>query len=318
LDTAKLLNFDGGTFFFNFQNQIGSKMSRDGAVQETSDATAVGRTQISECWYEQYLVNKTLRFKIGKIDANSDFSHIATSEEFLNSSMAYSPTIFGLPTHPDPACGALLFVYPTNNLYAGGGLFDGSTISGRLTGLHGLTSIFHASNLFLIGETGAKWTNSNRYDGNVGIGVWHITGKVPTFNGSENSLATGPYLFFEQTLWRPCPEDKDDDRGIAMFLQYGHADPSYSLIENHAGAGIAWTGPISSRNLDTFGLGVSWAELGHDPRFSHRQETVTEMFYRFQVTKFFSIKPDIQYIRDPGESNQENCLLGTLQIVIDF
>ena len=40
--------------------------------------------------------------KAGRIDANTEFAALHASEEFLNSSMGYSPTIWGMPTYPLP------------------------------------------------------------------------------------------------------------------------------------------------------------------------------------------------------------------------
>jgi porin len=318
VDTAKLLHLEGGTFFVNFQNEVGSTLSLDGAVQEASDVTTEGRTQISELWYEQRLAGGKLRVKGGKIDANTEFSHIEFSEHFLNGSMAYSPTILGLPSHPDPAMGLILGVQPTDHFYGQVGVFDGSTFAGRPTGAHAVTLFSGLPNVFLIGEAGATWTDADRHDGKFAIGVWHITGTIPRFDGGDRSGATGPYCFVEQTLWRPNPADRDDERGIALFLQYGWAEPSYSLVQEHIGGGLSWTGPVPSRASDVFGFGASYARLGRNPEFLHGQELVTELFYRLRATKFFSIQPDLQYIHDPSQSLRSDCLAATLQFIIDF
>ncbi|HVT83375.1 MAG TPA: carbohydrate porin, partial [Phycisphaerae bacterium] len=273
LDAAKLFKLEGGTFFVNFQAQGGTHAGVSGAVQEPSDAALESRTQVSELWYEQKLFGEKLRLKLGKMDANTDFSVIETAEDFLNGAFAASPAIFGLPTHPDPAAGVVLFAYPTENLYAGAGVFDGRTIGGRPTGAHAL-SFSRVSTLFLIAEAGAKWSLPGGREGHVGVGAWHVTGDVPTFGGGTREGACGPYAFVEQQLWRAHAEGEEDERGVSMFLQYGSAGASFSPVFRHIGGGLAWTGPCAARPLDVVGVGVSAATLGHDPAFVHSHETV--------------------------------------------
>ena len=67
------------------------------------------------------------QFTLGKLDANSKFAYAVNAGEFIQSSMGFSPTILGFPSYPDPAMGAIAFVHPSDHLYAGFGLFDGST-----------------------------------------------------------------------------------------------------------------------------------------------------------------------------------------------
>ena len=50
-----------------------------------------------------------------------------------------------------------------------------------------------------------------------------------------------------------------------------------------------------------------------------KTETAIEMFYQYQLTDNFMIKPDIQYIVNPAamDSPIDNALVGTLRFVIN-
>ena len=145
VDTETLVNWEGGTFSLDFQNHAGQSPSDDvGDIQGVNNTDADGRTQISEAWYEQVMLEKKLRIKAGKIDANTEFAYPEYGSEFLNSSFGISPTVFGLPAYPDGAFGFNAFVYPTNRFYIGFGMYDGSGAEdGLATGSYGPSKLFH-------------------------------------------------------------------------------------------------------------------------------------------------------------------------------
>jgi porin len=317
LDMGKLFRVEGGTFFVNFQNQSGGEVSSAGSLTDPSDVTTPDRTEVSELWYEQTLWDGKLRVKVGKVDAVTEFTHIKTSEEFRNDSFEHDPTIIGLPTHPDPAVSINVFAYPTEHLYAGFGLYDGSTAAGRPTGPRGLTLFDRAPQLFLIGEVGGTWDLGGGRDGKLGLGVWHLTKRVPRFDGRFESAVAGGYLFVEQTFWRPSAE-AGDERGIGVFAQYGVTDPAVSVAAQHVGGGVAWKGPIAGREDDAAGVGLTWIELARDAALPHGQEWVGETFYRVQVTKFLSVKPDLQYLHDPAFNARRDAVVALVQVIVDF
>ncbi len=127
VDLEKLMGLEGGTFYTDYQAFVGFDGSRDiGDIQAFSNIDLNKRSQLAEFWYEQWLWNKGFRFKIGRVDANSEFAFVDNGADFINSSMGFNPTIFVFPTYPDPASSANFFLYPTENLSFGFGLYDGA------------------------------------------------------------------------------------------------------------------------------------------------------------------------------------------------
>ena len=323
IDTKKLLGWDGGTFFTNFRAQEGLTHSLDGSFGSTSHLYGPRRLQLSEIWYQQSLFDDKLHIKAGKIDANGDFDNTVNGADFLNDFASYSATLLGFPTDPDPAFGADVFIYPNDNFYAGFGIFDGSLIDGVATGSYGPASLFNGSaSYFLIGEAGAKWTLSNARSGRLGIGFWDHTGTIQHLDdsGSDRSVI-GPYLSFDQTLWKKNPDQSDDNRGIGLFVLAGYANPRVSSVDYQASGGLAWTGPVPSRVNDVLGLGLGFLHFSNatNAGFDEAAETTLELFYRIQVTPWMNVQPDLQYIHDPGGiSSQHDAVAGTVQMVIDF
>ena len=154
IDGGKLLGVEGARLFADFQVQGGSDGTVDvGDLQGYSNIDGPHRVQLAKVWYEQVLLDRALRFKIGKVDANTDFAYVEHGFRFLNSSFGFSPTVLGFPTYPDPAFGALAFVRPGGGVYLGAGVFDGATQAGVATGPRGPRTLFDdPAGLFAIGE----------------------------------------------------------------------------------------------------------------------------------------------------------------------
>lgn len=323
LDTQRLGLWDNATFFLNFQQIDGPGIGDEvGDVQGLDNMDADGRAQLSEIWYEHLFAEETLRIRLGKIDANSEFAFADRAGEFLNSSMGFSPTIFVFPSYPDPAFGFTLFTYPTESLYAGIGVFDGSGQEGITTGSRGPSTVFGGpGDLFYIAEVGVMWSNDDQtLEGRLGGGVWFHDGDFTTFAATTDDHATGFYLVFDQMLWRENPGDDDDAQGLACFFQYGYADEQVSSVAHHFGGGVTWTGLIPDRNEDVLGLGVSAAILSDEAGagFTDTAETAVELFYRIQLTPYLSVKPDLQYIANPGGAGADDALAATVRVELSF
>ena len=319
LDTAHLVGWKDGTFFLNFQNQDGrngEEMVR--SVQGISNIDSDRLTQISELWYQQLLWDGKARIKVGKVDANAEFARVENGAEFLNSSFGFSPTIVGFPSYPNPATSLNIMATPTPWLYCGVGLYDGATMESSPTGSRGPAGLSRHG-MFYIGEAGLKWGETLR--GRVGAGSWHHTGDMPRFDGRTQSGTTGYYLTLDQQLWRQNPSAADDNKGLAMFAQYGWADAAVSPVEQHLGAGLTWTGLIPGRDSDVLGLAATYARLSKAPgaAFDAYDEVVVELFYKVQVLTWLSVKPDLQYIHNPGGlKDRDDALAATLRVQIDF
>ncbi len=323
LDTQRLGLWEGGTFFLNFQNIHGPGIGDElGDVQGLDNLDADGRTQISEIWYEQLLLGEQVRIRIGKVDVNSEFAYVDNGGEFLNSSMGFSPTVFVMPSYPDPAFGFTLFIYPSESLYAGIGMIDGSAQEGIATGSRGPSTLFGApGDLFYIAEAGSTWAlNERTLPGRVGVGVWVHDGDFVRFDAGMEDRAVGFYFVLDQMLWRENSEDEEDSQGLAGFMQYGYADANLSSVEHHIGVGATWTGAIPERDDDVLGLGISVARLSDDPAagFTDDAETAFELFYRLQLTPYIAVKPDLQFIKNPGGAGADDALVGTVRVEISF
>ncbi len=314
------LGIEDGTIFINYQNLVGRDASRDvGDLQKFSNIDSNSRSQVAEFWYEQWLFNKRLRFKIGRMQSDSEFAFVENGAEFIHGSQGHSPTIFVMPAYPDPASGVALFVYPTETVYAGFGVYDGAASRGVHTGVHGPHTL-DLADLFFIGEVGKKWAfTQRRLPGRVSLGGWGHHGTFERFSGKTQNGTAGMYFVLDQMLWRENPELEEDTQGIASYLQYGYADNTVSEIAHHIGAGLTWTGFFSGRDSDVLGLGTNWARLSDYADFRRGYELAFEWFYKFAFSQQLSLKPNLQYILNPSGGNAAaHALVGTLRVEWSF
>ncbi len=86
------------------------------------------------------------------------------------------------------------------------------------------------------------------------------------------------------------------------------ASGAFSEVEHYIGGGLAWTGAIPTRNDDIFGLGSFHVVFSDDVDFEDDSETSIELFYKAQISPWLSIKPDVQYIINPGGDGKDDAL----------
>ncbi|MEZ5964862.1 MAG: carbohydrate porin [Planctomycetota bacterium] len=317
---SKLLGFEGGSLYLDANLIEGRDGNRHlGSLLGVSSVDAPERRQISELWYEQFLLDHHLRCKFGKIDALSEFGFSELAGTFAETSASWSPTLLAQPTYPDSATGALLFVYPDDHWYGGFGIFDGATQDGFTTGTRGPSTFFSDSksaSWYSTGEVGCRFHPCECFgEGRIAAGFFHHTGRFDRFDGGTEHGTTGVFLIAEQQLWR----EADEEQGMAVSVRFGVADEDVAAVHQHVAIGLTYVGAIPGRDADT--LGVLW-NLGRTSRANGstftRDEQQFGVFYRAQLTPFCALQPDLQYFVAPGGGGQRDAFLGLLRLELTF
>jgi carbohydrate-selective porin OprB len=293
LDLEALLGLSGTTFFVDAYHTAGDSLSAllgDWQVASNIDSDPVD--VLAELWLEQAGAGGAYRVKVGKMDVNSEFAFVDNGGEFLNSSMGFSPTIFALPTFPLPAFGALVEGH-AGAFHARLGVFDGAGATGYDTGGNGPSFWSdHPTSAFYIGEVGVRWEGSA--PGRLAVGHWHHNADFDRFDGGVDDDAQGQYLVLDQHLASDLA-----GRDLGLYGQLGLADERVSEVGVHLGAGLVWLSPDTGTGA---GLGVTGVEFTDEPAagFSADRELTVELFWRAQPLGWLSVKPDLQYITNPG------------------
>lgn len=319
LASDPLLNYRGGTFFANFQFQRGQSPADEiGDYQGVSSIDADGRTQLAALWYEQ-AIGESLRIKLGKMDVNADFAYSEFGGYFMNGAFA-CPATMPIPTYPDSAFGLAAFYDFSPECYVSGGVFDGAAQEGVTTGDQGPATFFGSpADLFLILETGAAYTcGDSGTGGRFAIGAWHHTGTFDRFSGGTEDGTTGFYLAVDHTFYRENPKSDEDTQGLGAFVLYSYADPAVVEVSHHLACGVVYQGLIETRDDDSVGIGATYVHFADNAGFADDGELAIETFYELKPQPFVSVRPDIQYIVNPGGTGLADAVALGLRVNIDF
>lgn len=325
-DFEPIFGIKGGSAFIDFYSSDMRGGSLDvGDYQGISNIeTGTNVDQIAELWYEQKLFENVLRLKVGKIDANAEFAFVEASSDFLHTSAGFLETIVDFPTYPDPAMGVVLFAYPTDNLYAGAGFFDGALADGIRTGGRGPETFFsddESEAWFIIGEGGLTWKEFlGGGAGRLSAGVWHQSAIFESFDGGTQGGTTGFYIMAEHQFWRRGAADEESEKGLFGWVQYGWADEDVWDMGNNIAGGVTLRGTFSGRDDDSAGVFLSFADLSDAEGSPYEgNETALEFTYRIQVTPAVVIRPDLQFIFDPsGDPTIDDAVVGAIRFEVTF
>ena len=322
VDMDQLLHITGGKFYadleaHSFQNPTNLLV---GDLQVFDKNTANPFLQMFELWYQQKFFHNTLRLKVGKVDANVEFSLIDNGLDFMTSSAHVTPTLFVFPTFPDPMPSVNLFFTPGKLFYTSIAVYDANQNDHFLdfSGKPGSVQSSLTGTLW-ISETGLTWSHlsGSEDDGNLRLGIWKHTGQ---FNRTDdNSLihgADGLYIVINQTLWKPI-SDKNTNRGLRMFLEFAHSNKGVAPIYQHFGGGLVWKGITAKRPNDEIGLCTQYGRISPRSGLLWNHEQAVESFYKIYLTSWLNLQPDAQYIVHPG-GKYPNALIGTLQLNLMF
>jgi porin len=321
LDTEKAFKWKGGKFYVDLEYHAGRNPSRalTGDLQVFDKLNFSRYLQIFELWYQQELFDGRLRLKLGKVDANTEFSVIDNGLPFLNSSTQVSPTIIPFPTTPDPMPGANLFFTPNKIWYASFGAFyaNRSDTFGDFIG-HPQSEQPTEAGTFFIGETGLRWQHAPLLgaSGNLKVGGWGHTGIFPRLDEGHQKGADGFYTVLDQTLWQPEGEP-EESRGVRTFLEAGRTQSSVSVIDWNMAGGVTWTGPVSPRPDDILGFSANCAHLSPQAGLLHTYELALEWLYQVPLTKWATLMPDVQFIIHPG-GQYPDAVVATLDLTVRF
>ena len=319
LDLQKLFGLKNAVFYTDLEYHIGNNPSEKliGDFQVFDKHNSFPFLQMLEFWYQQKLFNSKLRIKIGKIDANSEFSLIDNGLEFINSSTQVTPTFFTFTTFPDPVPGINIFFTPDKLFYINLAINYANQNAGFLNFYGNPVSVQPTTNgVLLLGELGLIWNRLSNFkkDGNFKLGLWQHTGTFNSFKDKTVQGAKGIYVIFDQTLWQPITSNSND-RGIRMFLELGLTDRNLTAVIAHYGGGVVWTGLAARRNKDAVGFSSHYVSLSPDLHLPEKNETNLEAFYKLAITNWLSVKADVQYIINPG-GEFNNALVSTM--LLDF
>jgi porin len=337
LDTEKLGLWRNGLVHVSSIYPHGSSVSRYvGDILTVSNIDAFDSWRLYELWIEQRFADERFSVRFGQLLVDEEFTFSKAAENFINSAFGWPAFISGNVVNTGPAFyvaapGVRLRYEPSERFFVQSGVYDGDTFDSPTGDPHVNAS---GTRIHLSGEQGIYWISEAGYhfkgaslEGEYKVGAWLHTGDFTSNfhdrNGDPYLLSGlepkqharnfGAYIAANQEIWR------DEEANVAVFGRFGGSPPDRSLFTWVFDGGITATGVLPGRTDDKIGAGVAYASLSRDIRKAERldarlngnessgfsdYEAVLELFYSVQITKWWTIQPDFQWIFNPGANTR--------------
>lgn len=318
-DTARMGLWPGGLFEIMAESQFGDSVNDEVGGVANDDALfpipGYRDVTVSQFSFTQAL-SEHFGLILGKLDITggdkNEFAWIQ-GDDFLHASFGWNPVT--ARTVPYTPLGAGLFVLGDWGIWTFNILdTEGSANeSGFDTVFEGGTSLasevrFNVQPFDLPGHQlfGGTWSDKNfialEQDPRLGLDLMGnrlLRTAIRIIGLARESSSWSFYYNFDQYFY---VEPEDEKQGVGLFGRFGLSDGQANAIETFYSFGVGGTGIIPDRDRDKFGIGYFYTGYSGD-----LQEMVSlddtqgvEIFYRFEVTPWFHLTPDLQFIVNPG------------------
>lgn len=322
LDLEKMGLIEGAEFWIRGKGTWGGDISdfdreKVGGLFKTNQDASIEEAIFVDKWhYRQFLFDKKLEFRIGRMEPVKDLfdtSKIIGHEDkyFMNRALVINPTI---PLRK----GLGLFVRWnfSEHAYLSAAALDANSRP-RQTNFN--TAFHDKAEFRFYAELGCKPAfKSAKGDlpGHYRAGTWYDpldkTQFFDTLDGRRAERFKGDdwgfYIGLDQMIWKEN-EDPNDKQGLSVAARYGYADGEVNLIEHFWAIAAQYEGLFAERDKDVIGLGIAQGVLSDAYREIHRQadrETVYELYYSYRATPWLTISPDLQFITNAGGDDDDN------------
>jgi porin len=303
-------------------NSVGSYFGVNG------DARPRRSIDVTELWYQHNFWDGALQLRLGKIDLTGGFQHRGCpvsfdcssyandeNKQFLNNALINNPTI------PFPDCGLAAAVHyaPARLWYVSAAVADAQADL-RETGFN--TTFHGEDDFFYVLETGLTPQPSSEngpLQGVYRIGLWYDPQKKEEFStGKVRRDDAGFYLTCDQMIFKEN-NNPEDAQGLGLFARYGWASGKVNEVTYFWSAGLQYQGLACGRDEDVVGLGFAQGFFSDKASgFTDDYESVWELYYRAQLTRWMAISPDIQYVTNPGGDAAADALVFGVRAQIAF
>jgi porin len=264
----------------------------------------------------------------------------------------------GGPGYPMGTLGVRLAVNPSDWFTFQTAAFQGNVYAQDVN-LHGFRWRLDSQNgFFFLNEAQFRWNHRDNETGLPGqfkAGGWFHTAEFA--EPDSDAFVRGNYGFYfilDQMLYREpakiaentaadCPSgksalsrsegggaattEKKCDQGLGCFGRIAFEPQNRNFIGFYFDAGLTYKGLIPTRDDDTFGVAFAYAQLTSaakdaaiaDGPVGVGSEMVLEATYQAKITGWLSIQPDVQFIINPGGTQDlQNAFVVGGRVSINF
>jgi porin len=327
MDAGKLLGIAGGTFQATITQRWGL-LPPGNLLQESLEVAGRGNiARLTEFWWRQELFNDQLTVKFGRLP-QGEFA--AFPCEFFNLTFCGPP--------PGDIVGNYIFDWPITQwaAWARYNFSDYDVMVGAYEVNPQDLDLKFEPGLFCC-ATGVDprvefgWSpkfGPQGLQGHYQAGAWYDTSGGPDVlagvNGQPFALTglpplerQGRYGFYIQGLQQitgsasyNSHDGWTNKSGLSFFFNFTQADRETATLDQQASFGLFYAAPFTIRPDDAIGAVFGWTDFNSRAAEALRlatpgvatpgREYPSEFYYKIQVTPWFDLRPDLQYIVHPG------------------
>lgn len=341
LDFEKLVEWKGAQFHVNSFWIHGSSPTAKyvGDLQTLSNIDAFDTLRLNELWLQQNFCEDRFSFKLGMLAADTELMTSDYAGLFFNGAFGW-PAALALnvptPAYPIATPGMRVRIQANEKFYFQSAVFDGDPDTQVHNDQGTRINLNKRDGLFSVYEFGCKLNQEKKSRGLPGtykVGVWLHTDSFvdrqtevngvslanPASTGSAriHSNNYGFYGVIDQMIFKEASKDEESDQGMSVFFRGVTAPNDRNLVSLQLMGGINYTGLIPGRDEDQIGLGVTHIEMSDQIQQFDRDsnlfnstsspvreyETTLELTYRYCVSPWWNIQPDLQWVLNPGGSS---------------
>jgi porin len=352
VDAGSLLGWNDTLFYVDgLWIHGGQPSSFTADAQGVSNISAPSAVKLYEAWVQKNLLDNRFSVLAGLYDLNSEFYRLQSAGLFLNSSFGIGPEfsqsgVEGPSIFPSTSIAARFAYKPAPGIVLRTAILDGVPLD-RPDGSRG--SFKRGDGILIVAEADfldrpppSDRPRSGRfrigrqamlppYDEKFAVGGWYYSATfddlVEVEAGGQPARHRGSggiYALADGVLFK---KPGDSEKRITGFLQAGYGDFRVDRFGSYLGAGLTATGIIAGRWTDELGLALAYARNGSHYMSSQRTqglpvtnaEATIEITYLMQLTKWFAVQPDLQYVIHPStDPTIPNALGFQLRFEISF
>ncbi len=316
LDLQKLVNWDGATLYASMLYPHGDGITASDVHDYNilSNIDAYDSVRLSELWLQQTFFDGRFSLRVGHLVTDNDFYVSNNSNLFFNSAFAVLGTVLHdvtPPIYPIASEGIRLHDDITPSVYVQAMAVDDNPGLQNIDDKHGIEfGLNHSHGVLAFYEAGYIPNPPN--SGSPLQAAYKLGGFFDTqfhpdiSNGTSSHGDYGFYAVADQPLYTAPGSTKDSPQGLSGFARLSYAPDQRNPVVYYFDTGFNYTGLLPGRTNDIFGAAFSFERLGTDvelaseaPVLSHH-EHVLEITYLANLTTWFSLQPDFQYIINPG------------------
>jgi porin len=311
VDLQKAAGWTGWTFNLSGIDRAGASIDEDvGGIYSVMQLVGGQTYFLYNLSLEKTWADKKYALKFGRITATDDFAGSPFYGYYLSNSIdgQIRAVLFDgvMTSYPFAVWGTRFQYTPTDGFRTKIGVYQ-LTENMWDPDKHGTDFAFRSSDgVSVMAQLEWNWEWAYK-PGHFNLGLNNVYFEMPDFNSDST---TDTFIrYYAQMDQQVTAESAGSDQGLYLFGTLAYTNQQApALVPFQTSFGAQYVGPFAGRGQDRLIFGTSYGKLSDD--YAAEQESmglgdptyewIFELGYRFQLTKFAYIQPDIQYVVQPG------------------